>query len=206
MTYLAAQSTRARRQRRSLHVAVDDLVFGPAVIVRFKRSRNSLHQRLATGRRWRHLKPGAGLKRCVGAVQSGWDSTIKHSVWVAARAAFRDASSRSRALRQRRRRRSPERRLDTARATASRSDTGFGPGERGTLEVGSGVVLGALGLGLQLGRWPAWTALVAVGGYLTWVVIYSEATVQTRRWRSGERRLARLLTSSAKAAPAPAHE
>jgi hypothetical protein len=181
-------------------------------MVRFKRSRRSLPQRLAMGQRWRYVSGGAGLKRYVRVVQSGWDSTIKHSVWVAARAAFRDASSRSRAFRQRRIRRSRGRQLEPALAVPSSqqpdaaSDARLAPGERGTLEVGSGVVLGALGVGLQFGRWPAWTALVAVGGYLTWVVIYSEATVQTRRWRSGDRRLARPATSSAKATPAPAHE
>jgi hypothetical protein len=61
--------------------------------------------------------------------------------------------------------------------------TGFEPGELGTLEIGSGVVLGTLGVGLQLGRWPAWAALLAVGGYLTWVVAYSEVSLQAKRRR-----------------------
>src|SRR4029077_6604709 len=35
----------------------------------------------------------------------------------------------------------------------------YGPGEKGTLQVGSWIVLGTLGLGVEFGRWPAWTAL-----------------------------------------------
>lgn len=68
-------------------------------------------------------------------------------------------------------------------APASAGPGGFEPGERATLEVGSGVVLGALGLGLQFGRWPAWAAVLAVGGYFAWVALYSEVTVQARRHR-----------------------
>lgn len=85
-------------------------------------------------------------------------------------------------------------------------DSGLAPGERGTLEVGSGVVLGAVGVGLQLGRWPAWTVLIAVGGYLSWVVIYSEATVQARRWRSGRRPWPLTGAGSEQTAPPPADE
>jgi hypothetical protein len=72
--------------------------------------------------------------------------------------------------------------------------------------MGSGVVLGALGLGVQFGRWPAWTALIAVGGYLTWVVIYSEATVQAKRWRAANAALPLSRARSEEAAPAPAQE
>jgi hypothetical protein len=65
----------------------------------------------------------------------------------------------------------------------ARPDT-FEPGERSTLEIGSGVVLGGLGVGLQLGRWPFWAALVAVAGYLAWVILYSEVSIQAKRRRS----------------------
>ncbi|MGA7912526.1 MAG: hypothetical protein WCC30_13425 [Candidatus Dormiibacterota bacterium] len=92
------------------------------------------------------------------------------------------------------------------RQSRSQIDPGLTPRERGTLDVGSGVVLGALGLGVQFGRWPAWTALIAVGGYLTWVVIYSEATVQARRWRSANAAWPLPLARSQESAPAPAQE
>lgn len=59
-------------------------------------------------------------------------------------------------------------------------------GERNTLEIGACVVLSVLGLGFQLGQWPAWSALVAISGYLIWVTLYSEATVQVRRRRIGK--------------------
>lgn len=53
------------------------------------------------------------------------------------------------------------------------------PRQKLALEIGSCAVLSSLGLGLELGQWPGWSALVCIAGYLAWVVIYSEATVQT---------------------------
>ena len=76
------------------------------------------------------------------------------------------------------------------------------PGERNTLEIGSCLVLSVLGLGLQLGQWPAWSGLVAAAGYLGWVVLYAEVTVQARRRRQ---RFASPAISNAPA-PQPAHE
>jgi len=76
------------------------------------------------------------------------------------------------------------------------------PGERNTLEIGSCVVLSVLGLGFQLGQWPAWSALLAAGGYFGWVMLYAEVTVQTRRRRL---RLASPTVSDAPA-PQPAHK
>ena len=71
------------------------------------------------------------------------------------------------------------------RATVARSPLGIhlNARERGTLEIGSAIVLGTLGAGLQVGQWPLWTALVALAGYLAWTVLYSEATIQATRWR-----------------------
>jgi hypothetical protein len=46
--------------------------------------------------------------------------------------------------------------------------------------MGSYVVLGGLGLGLQAGGWPAWSALAAAAAYAGWVVLYAEVTVQAR--------------------------
>jgi hypothetical protein len=58
------------------------------------------------------------------------------------------------------------------------------PGQRLTLEVGSWVVLSGLGVGFQLGSWPAWAFLPAIGTYAAWVVLYAEITVQVSRTRA----------------------
>jgi hypothetical protein len=55
------------------------------------------------------------------------------------------------------------------------------PAQRRTLEMGSCLVLGGLGVGFQLGRWPAWMLLAGAGIYLFWVVLYAEITVQKSR-------------------------
>lgn len=79
-------------------------------------------------------------------------------------------------------------------------------GQRRTLETGSIVILGGLGLGVQFGSWPAWTILAGVGMYLGWVVLYAEITVQQKRrpalfhhwrWHSRPRSRGRPTPSSA---------
>ena len=80
------------------------------------------------------------------------------------------------------------------------TDSDLEPRQKLTLEVGTWVVLSALVFGVQLGRWPAWSALAAVDGYLLWVVLYSEATVQVSRRRAG-----RLLSGQAAAPPRREH-
>jgi hypothetical protein len=55
------------------------------------------------------------------------------------------------------------------------------PAQRRTLEMGSCLVLGGLGVGFQLGGWPAWTLLAGAAIYLFWVVLYAEITVQKSR-------------------------
>jgi hypothetical protein len=93
------------------------------------------------------------------------------------------------------------------------------PGQRRTLEVGSFVVLGGLGLGFQLGGWPVWSMLAATGVYVGWVVLYAEITVQARRrpamwqrwrWRRRPRPLGRPTAETvgpvSASAPQPAQE
>lgn len=63
----------------------------------------------------------------------------------------------------------------------SPAQTRLNPAHRRTLDVGSCVVLSALGLGFQLGGWPAWTFLAGIGIYLAWVVLYAELTLQATR-------------------------
>lgn len=186
------------------------LMFDRAM-VRLNRSRRALHRGLAMGRSWRISSRGTSLKRCVRVVHTRLNSTVRHPFWGAAGAALRRASWRSQGVRQRqsdRARRIRSRSLERESSGQSRPkiDAGMTPGERGTLDVGSGVVLGALGLGVQFGRWPAWTALIAVGGYLTWVVIYSEATVQAKRWRSANLAWPLPRARSKETSPAPAQE
>lgn len=45
------------------------------------------------------------------------------------------------------------------------------------------MVLSALGLGFQVGGWPAWTFLAGIVIYLGWVILYAELTVQSARHR-----------------------
>ena len=70
--------------------------------------------------------------------------------------------------------------------------------QRRTLEMGSCIVLSGVGLGFQLGGWPAWSLLAAAGVYGGWVMLYAEITVQAQRRTTVEMRSA--------SAPQPAEE
>jgi hypothetical protein len=180
-------------------------------MVGLKSSRRTAHRGISIRGRWRIYRRGASRRRSARLVRTGFSSTVGHSVLRAAGTALRSASSRSYRLGRRHLDRARRIQLGAAKRVARHQsqptiDPGLTRGERGTLDVGSAVVLGALGLGVQFGRWPAWTALIAVGGYLTWVVMYSEATVQARRWRSANRTWPLPRTRSEKTAPAPAQE
>ena len=75
-------------------------------------------------------------------------------------------------------------RIDEIRQMVAASRDGLEPRQKATLDIGCWLVLSTLGVGLQLGRWSAWSMLVAAGGYAIWVLAYSEATVlATRRQR-----------------------
>jgi len=136
-------------------------------------------------------------------------SDVRRPAWSAVGRAFKGASSSYMALQkscsrpvQALKRRAGLKAL--TRTNAQAEDPGWRSGERRTLELGSCLVLSVLGLGFEVGSWPAWSAPVAVGGYLTWVVLYSEITVQTGRLRAAGRRPAGAdrLSSSPEAPPA----
>lgn len=84
------------------------------------------------------------------------------------------------------------RRVDEVRGLVAASRVGLEPHEKNTLELGCGVVLGALAFGLQVGGWPAWSLVVAGAGYAAWVLAYSEMTVQA----NGRHRERRPLVAS----------
>jgi hypothetical protein len=106
--------------------------------------------------------------------------------------------------------------LSSISGTNTVTAPGLTPIERGTLEVGFAVVMMALCAGLQLGQWPAWSAIVALAAYLFWVIAYSETTVQVARFharrqgsgeaRPGERHSGWKRARSSGAAVAPADE
>ncbi|OLC00952.1 MAG: hypothetical protein AUI15_06480 [Actinobacteria bacterium 13_2_20CM_2_66_6] len=101
------------------------------------------------------------------------------------------------------------RRLDAALRSAaqvcdqSRSLSGseLRTGERITLEIGFVIILVALSAGLELGRWPAWSGLAALVGYLAWTVLYSEATIQATRRQLGRNRPLKALSADPAVSP-----
>ena len=73
------------------------------------------------------------------------------------------------------------------------------PHQRFTMEVGSWIVLSALGMGVQLGGWSMSTMLLVVGAYFGWVIAYSEASLQADRRRA--RRESGLFSAHPQPAP-----
>jgi hypothetical protein len=61
--------------------------------------------------------------------------------------------------------------------------TDVSPHERLTMDLGSAIVAGALGLGMEVGRWPLWSVLLGLGGYVLWTLLYAELTVRSIKWR-----------------------
>lgn len=77
-----------------------------------------------------------------------------------------------------------------------RVSAGLSNRQRTTLDVGSSVLFSGLVLGIEMGRWSAWSLPVVAAGYCAWVIAYAELTVQL------ERRHRRLAQSP----PPPADE
>jgi hypothetical protein len=75
----------------------------------------------------------------------------------------------------------PSRFLQEQWTDISSIDAGLEPYQRSTLELGAFVVLIAVGVGVQVGGWPLWSLFCAGVGYVCWVVVYSEATLQASR-------------------------
>jgi hypothetical protein len=77
----------------------------------------------------------------------------------------------------------------------SSAGTSLEPHQTFTLELGAVVVLTALGVGVQVGGWPLWSLFFAAAGYVCWVVMYSEATIQASRLRFHRRARRRKLAA-----------
>lgn len=169
------------------------------LIMRTRSANRALRRGLPAWRSRARARRDASLRLCRNLVRVCMSTEVRRPVQLAVRAALRQATFR-RGLAPRRRAQVaqsiPPLRAPDLIGQERASKPGYAPGEKGTLELGSWIVLGTLSLGLQLGRWPAWTALAAAGGYLAWIVSYSEATVQARR---------RRLTAGRPAFPAALH-
>jgi hypothetical protein len=176
-----------------------------AVIIRFK----------AGGRKgmtlrhdWRRLANRAAVQRSVRLVRTGIAIGGNRQTWVAIGAAVGHASSHewSRARQTVGYRRRGRRREPASSGSITPVQTTLKVRQRNTLEIGACIVLTSLGVGVQFGRWPEWSALVAVGGYVTWVTLYAEATVQARRHGIGTKDLVTPDSASAGSAPQPPKE
>ena len=169
------------------------------------RSGRSLRRGSTAGWRWGRTSGERSLRLYRRVVKACVGAENRRPVRIAMRTALLRPAGLERTLLQRRG--APAAWLTRSRASKTKAaGTGFAPGEKSTLELGSCIVLSALGLGMQFGRWPVWSALVAVGGYLTWVVIYSEATVQARRRRALPRHPASAALGSEETASSPPQE
>jgi hypothetical protein len=168
------------------------------------RSGRSLRRGSTAGWRWSRISGERSLRLYRRVVRACVGVENRRPFRIAMRSALRPAGLKRTLLQ---RRGTPAAWLRRSRAGKTKATgAGFAPGERSTLELGSCIVLSALGLGMQFGRWPVWSALVAVGGYLTWVVIYSEATVQARRRWALPRHPASAALGSEETASSPPQE
>ena len=175
------------------------------------RFKASWRNRVTLRNGWQRLAHPAALQRSVRLVRTGIAIGGNRQTWIVIGAAVGHASSHewSRSRKRvgyRRRGRRHELAGVGAAENAPGVQTSLKVRERNTLEIGACIVLTSLGVGVQLGRWPEWSALVALGGYVTWVVLYAEATVQAKRLRIGRIDLATLDRTSARSAPQPAQE
>ena len=152
--------------------------------------------------RWRsaRVRRGYGSRICRRVVRACAASDVRRPLQAAVAAALRQTASGRRLIRYGRVT------APVAAQAVAKPAPAFGPGEKGTLEVGSWIVLGTLGLGVGFGRWPAWTSLAVAAGYMVWVVAYSEATLQARRRWPQTRRLETSPVGSEQPAATPPKE
>lgn len=188
--------------------------------VAFKLHSRTNSARVSAQHQWHSFANRAGMPRPLQMVRACVAIGRRRPDWLAIGAVVGNASSRR--LRQARQSlgfaasRGQRDVRGSNRILSSPAPTRLEPAQRRTLEVGSCVVLSSLGLGFQLGRWPAWTFLAGIGIYLAWVVLYAEVTVQTtrrpalwQRWRWHGRRRSRGRASAESASastPQPAQE
>jgi hypothetical protein len=180
-----------------------------AMQVATTRSKPSWSKPVSLPHGWQRLAHPEALQRSVRLVRTGIAVGGNRQTWIAIGAAVGHASSHewSRARKRvgyRRRGRRPE--VAGAGSAAENSTevrTTLKVRERNTLEIGACIVLTSLGVGVQFGRWPEWSALVALGGYVTWVALYAEATVQARRHSIGTKDLVTPTPESTSAGSAP---
>lgn len=204
------QRAAGTHETRALWAALHHLMLPLGKVVRFKASKRAWARRLSARRPTGRPSRKRTFKRYSDVVHVYWRAGVQRPVWMAWRAALRQASASARAVQRRGRpakalwRRAALDPMTVAAAAVEGAE--YAPGERVTLEIGSCIALSAVGLGLTFGRWPVWSVAVAAGGYLTWVVIYSEATVQARRRRPADRRLVAPELHSADSASPPAKE
>lgn len=175
------------------------------------RFKASWRNRVTLSNGWHRLAHPDALQKSVRLVRTGIAIGGNRQTWIVIGAAVGHASSHewSRARKRvgyRRRGRRHELAGTGPAENATGVQTTLKVRERNTLEIGACIVLTSFGAGVQFGRWPDWTALVALGGYVTWVVLYAEATVQAKRRRTGRIDVATPDRTSAGPAPQPAQE
>jgi len=208
-------------------IASDDggiyVVEGKKMQVAFRFSRRTKKQRMSARHRWQSFTKRAGmLRRTWGPVWVCAAIGRRQREWLTIGGAIESASARRRVQTPRRvsiAARGQRAKRDTRGPDARRSSlvpVRLEPAQRRTLEVGSCFVLSGLGLGFQLGSWPAWSIVAAAGFYVGWVVLYAEITVQAKRrpalwqrwqWRRPLRPRGRATLQMASAsAPQPAQE
>lgn len=158
------------------------------------------HSWRAFGHRIAMAETGQVIRACAALER-------KRTAWVAVGVAAGDASSRR--LRQATRRIAATGTASGGKLVVrgitptltSPKEVSLAAAQRRTLDIGSLVVLSGVGLGYQVGGWPAWTVFAGIGSYAIWVLAYAELTVQANRRRGAS--TGRWSPSAAMSNPEP---